>query len=272
MDIVGVHFGKRYKRNKRINRYAIVFHVETKYENPTISIPKKIKIKTERGSLQVPTDIIETGRTRLASIMCGDKAYAVGSPGDTGAVGLFFKKNGLWYVCSNMHVLAPERLSQGSVTIPIPMQQPDVVCLSSAGSEHACLEKATFDGTDLAIARIQNQTAVNNVIRGIGMPNGSINSANLNYGTQISGFGAFSNQVLYGAVENNRVSRIVEYQAIQTQIDDMIQTTMPALLGDSGSPVVTNATKVVGIIAAIDGASNAYLIPSQDILSFVQPD
>ena len=141
MDIVGLHFGKRYRRNERKNRYAIVFHVVTKLATPTISIPKNIKVKTPNGILSVPTDVIETGRTKLASIMCGDKAYSVGNPGDTGAVGLFLKKNGQWYICSNMHVLAPQRLGQGNVNIPIAMQQPDVVCLSATDTEYACLEK-----------------------------------------------------------------------------------------------------------------------------------
>lgn len=270
-DIVGVHFGKRYKGKKRINRYAIVFHVDKKLEHPDVAIPKTIKVKTPNGVLMVPTDVIETGRTRLASIKCGDKAYAISTPGDTGAVGLFFRKNNQWYICSNMHVLASQMLAQRNVYIPPANQRPDILCINATESQYACLERATFNGTDLAIARMQNQTAVENVIKGIGPVHGIINSGNIGHGYPLSCFGAFSNMLLNGSVENPRVSRIVQYHAIQTQIDDLIQTTLHASPGDSGSPVVGQLNAVAGIVVSIDNMFT-YVIPAQDILAFVKPD
>lgn len=274
-NIVGVHFGKKMKEanGKFLNRNAIVFHIEQKFSHPQKLIPKLITVKFKSGKTKVfPSDVIETGITKLLSVRPGDKASVRGKENVFGAAGLFFKKNGRLYVCSNMHVLAPQYLSDGYYYRPVSEQnERNVSCFTESKVIRGFLEEGSFRGIDIAIARFPDEYEIDNSVKGIGYQTGVIDSSLIIGGLSIKFYSPVLEKVVTGVVKNTSISKIVRFGNINVQIDDLVQAALPANYGDSGSFVFTKYNKVVGMLVSIDEGST-YFISIQKILKFINPD
>ncbi|MFI5128580.1 MAG: hypothetical protein ACHQFX_01255 [Chitinophagales bacterium] len=268
-NIVGVHFGFKNKGNVKTKKYAVVFHVQQKLGIPISKVPSKITIAVSGHRIHVPTDIIETGITKLRNVMMGDKAQSLSDPDEFGTAGLFLTINGELYVCSNMHVLGPQHIADRSYSCSISHQfRSDVVCFNDSDSVRAFLEKAVFNETDLAVARFKFPEKVTNRIRKMGQPTGFLEDDQLREGMNVQMFGAKSGNVVFGKIEALGVSRIVRYDSIRVTMTDLIATSLPVLSGDSGSVVVTEFLEVVGILVSSD-EQFAYVIPWSSIKKFI---
>ncbi len=108
-NLVGVHIGYKKRKGEFIQRYCVVFHVSKKYKNPSKPFPKKIKIETSNGEINIlPTDVIETGTLKLQSYLgC---RIRLKNDSEYGSLGFYLFRNRRLYFCSNMHVLAPDLL------------------------------------------------------------------------------------------------------------------------------------------------------------------
>lgn len=269
-NIVGVHLGFKNVDNSKTAEYAVVFHVIQKLGVPIKKIPKKILIKIDNEKFYLPTDVIETGITKLMGVMMGDKAQGLSSLNEFGTVGLYLPLNSSpKYVCSNMHVLAPQKIKQQYYNCPPSQQyQTDVVCSNDTENVKAFLQKAEFDTTDLAIARLKFPEDVTNSIKGIGQPTRGLNDNKLNEGMDIKMFGAASKKVNYGKIEEIGVVKKVDYDNCEVTISNLIATSIPVINGDSGSAIVNDNLEVVGILVSKD-ERYSYVIPWSKINSFM---
>lgn len=270
-NIVGIHFGNKEKDNSKKRTYAIVFHVKQKLKQPIKKIPEYIEIKMENGEfIKIPTDVIQTGQSKLLSLCMGDKAKTSETdPSDYGTAGLFMKKANNYYVCSNMHVLAPQFLLRGSIEIPTNKQKLNVRIFNSDESAFAYLEKASFRSIDLAIARIDRPSLITNRIRSIGNISGAANINALRRGDRVRIFGATSGS-MEGVITNLNIARHVEYDGKETIIPDLIAINCNADFGDSGSPVVLKRNNaVIGLLVSMDDLS-VYLINIDSIKFFTK--
>lgn len=274
-NIVGVHFGKKMKeaKGKFLNRNAIIFHIEQKFLYPQKLIPKFITVKFKSGKKKVfPSDVIETGITKLLNVRPGDKASVRGKENVYGAAGLFFRKNGFLYLCSNMHVLAPQYLNSGFYFKSVPNQvERNVSCFTSDKIVRGFLEEGSFRGIDIAIARFPDEHKIDVSIKGIGFHTGAIENNLIVIGLSIKFYSPVLEKVITGNVKNVSVSKIVRFGNLNVQIDDLIQTSLPARFGDSGSFVFASFKRIVGMIVSVDETST-YLIPIQKVFNFINPD
>jgi hypothetical protein len=269
-NIVGVHLGEKKIQSLKTGEYAIVFHVIQKFGVPVRKIPKKILIKIDGEKIYLPTDVIETGITKLMNVLIGDKAQGLSSLNEFGTIGLFLPLDGIpKYICSNMHVLAPEKVKQKHYYKSISQQfYTDVLCSNENESVKAFLEKGEFDKTDLAIARLQFPDRVTNRIKGIGQPTRLLNDNNLVVGMDVKMFGAKTKAVNYGQIEEVGVSRIVAYDTFEISVSNLVATSIYVQNGDSGSAIVNDNIEVVGILVSKDEIYS-YVIPSSKIKSFI---
>ncbi|MEI9911812.1 MAG: hypothetical protein WDO71_20505 [Bacteroidota bacterium] len=270
-NIVGVHFGNKMKKSKEGSVLAIVFHVKHKLEHPIKPIPKFVKVKMEDGKVKdIPTDVIQTGTTKLLSLHMGDKAKSrETSMDDYGTAGLFMKKGANYYMCSNMHVLAPQFISRGSVQIPEGSQRLNVRIYNSEDTAFAFLEKASFQSIDLAMAKIERPSLLTNKIRSIGNISGEANIGAIKRGERVSIYGATSG-FMNGTIEKLNIAKYVEYDGKETLIRNLIAIKCDATFGDSGSPVVLRGINaVVGILVSMDD-EYVYLITIDTIKTFTK--
>ena len=269
-NIVGVHFGDKKIDNLKTGNYSIVFHVIQKFRVPVKKIPKKVLIRLDEKKIFLSTDVIETGVTKLMNVLIGDKAQSLSCLEEFGTVGLFLPLDGPpKYICSNMHVLAPQKVKQKHY-FKSPNQQfyTDVICSKENESVKAFLEKGEFDTTDLAIARLQFPEKVSNQIKRIGQPTKFLNDKNLVVGLYVKMYGAKSKKICSGKIEELGVSRIIAYDTFEISVSNLIATTISVQNGDSGSAIVTNNVEVVGILVSKD-ENFSYIIPSSKINSFL---
>jgi hypothetical protein len=268
-NIVGIHFGYKRNKNMKIRRYAIVFHVQQKLGIPIKKIPQRLSLTINGEKISLPTDIIETGITKLINVMMGDTAQSVDNLDEFGTAGLFLTINGDIYVCSNMHVLGPQHIVDRTYSCP-PEQQfnTDVICSNDMDSTKAFLQKAEFGDTDLALARFQVPEKATNRIRKMGQPSNFLEDSDLRTGMSIQMFGARSQKVIFGDISELGVSKVVRYDNIKTTITDLIATSLQAKHGDSGSVVVNELLEIVGIVVSIDELFT-YVIPWSKIKEFI---
>jgi len=268
-NIVGVHLGTKKVGNIKTEEYAVVFHVVQKLGVPIKKIPKKILIKIDDENFYLPTDVIETGVTKLMNVLIGDKAQSLSNLEEYGTIGLFLPLDGTpEYICSNMHVLAPQKVRQKRYYKPLNQQFfTDVLCSNENESVKGFLQKGEFDTTDLAIARLQFPERVTNRIKKIGQPTKFINDNKLTIGIDVKMFGAKSKRLSKGKVVEVGVSRIVAYDTFEITVSNLIATSIIVQNGDSGSAVVNDNIEVIGILVSKDEMFS-YVIPSSKIKSF----
>lgn len=269
-NIVGVHVGYKKCGGRKTNRFSIVFHVKQKLEYPISHIPKTFNLTINKQKVAVPTDVIETGSTRLMNVLMGDKARSKNIKNEFGSAGLFISIQDDVYVISNMHVLAPQRLADRFYTCPKSEQFfTDVECFNETDTQRAFLEKAAFDGIDLAMARFQFPNNATFKIRDLGQPAKFLKQSEIKVGMRVQMFGASTNAIVQGTVEATSVSRFVEYDSLEVQIDDLIATSLPVIDGDSGSAVVNDFMKIAGVLVSADRSGFSYVIPSFEIEKFI---
>jgi hypothetical protein len=269
-NIVGVHVGYRVCKGKKRRQRAIIFHVQQKLSVPVCRIPTVIKFTHNKQQKSIITDVIQTGNTRLINVFMGDKARSLLVDDEFGTAGLFLDIDGVMHICSNMHVLAPQHIPNGTFSAD-PSQQfsTDVVIFNDKTRVKAFLAKAEFVSTDIAVARVQFPNQVTPKIKGLGTPSGVLNDNQITEGMTVKMFGARSNAVIRGVVKAVGVSRHVQYDNITIQISNLIATSLPVQEGDSGSAVVNSFLKVVGIAVSVDDES-AYVIPWSSIENFIR--
>lgn len=266
--LIGVGVGKKEKSGQLKRNYSIVFSVKKKGDDFKKEIPKYMEIEIEKDNLiRVPTDVKESGETQL-NVQYGDQAKPT-SLNSPGTLGLFLRRNGQIYGCSNMHVLGDHILANGFTTyhMPVPYQTDfDSIFLASDHYVYGCLEEGIFGDIDAAISRIMDTSLVNNSIPGYGVPGG----------IQYLNWSNYSiNVVLYGNVSGSQAS-VVRYIGQMVHFNhrgwdafptDLMLIDKVSTSGDSGA-IVFNPFNM-RVIGMLIGSTDHYscVIPIHKILS-----
>jgi hypothetical protein len=161
-NLEGVHAGPK-KVNGEIlpDCYSIVFHVSRKKKQPEKQVPKFIRVKKgEQGFMKVPTDVIQTGSMKLnntKSIKIGDQTKNRHSP-FIGTISSYFSTATGVYLCSNMHVLAPQLLNSGQVFYDARRGDApqSILLFNNVIAATAQLTVAVFNGIDFGFAKLDN--------------------------------------------------------------------------------------------------------------------
>lgn len=282
-DVVGISVSNKHRRGVKRRYYAIVFHVHRKKDNvPTSSlIPQWFEVKIPgRGSVKVPTDVVETGEFELCSakppITPGSTASNLLASASGSAGPLAVDGRGKYYVISNMHVLGKQYLNRGYYDVVVPeISQKPTVCFTNSSGFHidALFTRGTFGGAlDIAMARIENDDIckVMNIIPGEGRPTGILDIDSSSYiGTEVN---------IYGSISGKQSSKITCSDAIislwlnnkKISLTNLIQFS-PACSksGDSGCPVFNPSLKILGIIVGRD-KKFSYAIKIEKALKYLK--
>lgn|GEM_PF-4291273 len=269
-DFFGVHVGEKTKGGKKTSKLSIVFHVKAKNQNPKNKIPDFFPIKGPSGRTQkIHTDVIETGEFKFhRNIEIGDLAKHTQSV-NQGTLGLFLKRNGHVYGCSNMHVLGEPLLQQGMNVYYKDISQQTIIdsnFRSINTSLDGFLEQAVFGGLDAAISRVADESLIDNNIKGIGAPNGIYILTDSNYkGLQVNV--STSRGVLPSVVQSNGAVLATQLFQVKATMTELICLSKVTEGGDSGAVVVVgNTRKVLGIVMGAD-LRFTYVIPVWKILN-----
>jgi len=268
-NLLGVHIGYLETDGIYKQRYGIVFHVKKKYKNPSKFIPEEITIKIpKQGEKKVPTDVVEVGKFELQNTHPGKKVKPRGNY-NYGSVGFFAKRNGLFYIVSNMHVLGSKYVRKGDKYYYKHINnqtRPDIKISDKKG---AFLEHGFFEDIDAAIARV-NPQRINNNIPGFGKPKGyyiiNFNNLNVMRRKKYTMYGATSYEVPTRLIEIGKVIATSTY-GNHIYLTDLIKITKCAIPGDSGSPVFEpKSMTLLGMVVGSDERFT-YLIPIDKILN-----
>jgi len=268
-NLLGVHIGYLETDGVYKQRYSIVFHVKKKYKKPSNFIPEEIEISIpKQGKKKIPTDIVEVGKFQLQSTHLGNKVKPLGKY-NYGSVGFFAKRNGLFYLVSNMHVLGNKYVRRGDKSFyrhVTNQSRPDIKISNKNG---AFLEHGFFEDIDAAIARIRPER-ISNHIPGFGRPRGyfivNFNNLNVMRKKKYAMHGATSKTVNARLMEIGKVVA-EKYYGNEIFLTDLIKITKCAIPGDSGASVFEpKSMTLLGMVVGSDDRFT-YLIPIDKILN-----
>ncbi len=280
-NCIGVHLGNKKRKGKELRYYSIVFYVEKKQKEDDLKvdevIPTHFVIKLGHEFKKIPTDIIETGKLNLLSgIQPGEGVFSLRLKPNRGTIGLFFENSvGDLYACSNMHVMAQDFLNQNRISFfkhKNQQAQPDIVLFDDEIQIDAYLEKAIFNGIDVAIARIDDPIKIENSIPENGVPVGIkiINSSNFK-NFPINKFGRISHET-QGQIIG--FSGLISTDIANVFLNNLIVAELKTEKGDSGSPVFDSSLNLIGIVVGgFKGDASDMLtliIPIAKIIDFAQ--
>lgn len=193
--------------------------------------------------------------------------------GEWGTIGcLLNANNGDKYICTNMHVLRKNNKQTEFFRPKEEQNQVDVFLkdIESGASIDAFFERGTMNGTDLAIARIQNNQQINfkNIIVGNGIPTGFLEGNIVDFlNLAINIRGAKSLENISG--------RIIGQTSFPSEnIFNLLQAEIFSQNGDSGSPIFDDSLNLLGILVGgeINNHNISYIIPINQILDFINND
>ena len=269
-NLLGVHIGYIETSGKYKRRYGIIFHVRKKYKNPSNFIPDEIEISIpKQGKKKIPTDVVEVGKFQLQSTHLGNKVKPLGKYKYGVESGFFAKRNGLFYLVSNMHVLGNKYVRRGDKFFYRHINEQTRPDIKISDNKGAFLEHGFFEDIDAAIARIKPER-INNNIPGYEKPKGyfvvNFNNLNIMRKKKYKMYGATSNAVITRLMEIGKVVAIKPY-GNQIFLTDLIKVTKCAIPGDSGSPVFEpRSMTLLGMVVGSDERFT-YLIPIDKILN-----
>jgi hypothetical protein len=193
-NVVGVGIGEKVSEGKQTGTLAVKLFVRMKYPlselNSNLALPKEIN--------GIPTDIEESGAFRRFHTAAAHKAAGMPNPRTkmrpahtgcsigfqdpanqfvmAGTFGAVVKDNGATYILSNNHVLADEnRLALGAAIF-----QPGLLDGGSVATDQVAaltrfvtLDPSKPNSVDCAVARVTQNSIVNNAVLHIGAPKGS---------------------------------------------------------------------------------------------------
>ena len=280
-NCIGVHLGNKKRKAKELRYYSIVFHVEKKQKEEVLRvdqiIPTHFVIKLGNEFKKIPTDVIETGKLNLLSgIQPGEGVFSLRLKPNRGTIGLFFENNvNDLYACSNMHVMGQDFLNDNQISFFKPKNQqiqPDIVLFDDEIQIDAYLEKAIFNGIDVAIARIDDPTKIENSIPENGVPVGIkiINSSNFK-NLSIKKFGRISHETK-GQITG--FSGLIRTDISNVFLNNLIVAEIKTEKGDSGSPVFDDDLNLIGsVVGGFKGGASdklTLIIPIAKIIDFAQ--
>jgi hypothetical protein len=272
-NLEGVHAGPK-KVNGEIlpDCYSIVFHVSRKKKQPEKQVPKFIRVKKgEQGFMKVPTDVIQTGSMKLNGIQLGDQTKNRRSP-FIGTISFYFSTAKGVYLCSNMHVLAPQLLDSGQVFYDARRGDApqSILLFNNVIASTAQLTVAIFNGIDIGFAKLDNPQVpevIERIIKEVGPVKGAfgLTLANVN-SVQLS---------FYGISSRRRACFVSELGAVKSTdfeniyLTNLIKLNKCTLDGDSGAPVFDQHNRLVGVIIGSDDDAS-YALHINDITRFFQ--
>lgn len=282
-NVVGVNVTRKTRKKKKMNRYAVVFHVIKKEDVPIAKrIPQYLNVTYKGKKQQVPTDVVETGNNELTYIFPGQNGFESNRIDKAGTLGPIVNKNGVPHVLSNMHVMGLHVLENGVKQINRIVGPGDAVDIHCTVNDNirpiGILQRGLVNSLiDAAVAfipptlaqfvnRMEDVIDVNNPIV---LPNEVIKNP-------------FAVRMI-GNVSKVRRSMVISAVGIATfnypfggqSIFKMIQLS-PCCNepGDSGSPVFEPISKrIIGIVLGRDlNKKFTYVIPYQTIRQELQID
>lgn len=272
-NIVGVHVGRKEVDGRKTSRLSIVFHVAHKHNaDADTRIPRSfaITIPGLEREVRVPTDVIETGVFRHATLRAGDTVQDVATfeVGTSGFLATRVEQgNGeqRLYVCTNAHVIAQSLLHHGHIRIP-DQEQRVTTWVFGGITVQALLEEMWYGPVDAALARIPSTVPYTTTAHGLGpiyTPTGIPDDTFMN--RPVWAWGAASQRVLRGVISDIDV---VLPAPNGTPLTGVIQFDLNrnCIRGDSGGPVVQGDLRLVAILIGHDNRYS-YGVPVARILS-----
>jgi hypothetical protein len=268
-NIVGVRVGRKKKADKIMNYNAVIFHVISKTEPLRLEdgqlIPARLNIVLEDGTAyNLPTDVEEVGEFQFQ--------YAIGdnvddnTVGKEGTLGLFLTDGVNAYALTNYHVAGWNLMQQGynyydQNTGLIPDN------LTVSGVAGLAMYYGQISKTiDAAFINLGPAGGITNNLGGGNQVNnqGYVDPDSLKQGDTLIAYRNIASGSQYVTVASNSVQYDPQYKGIL--FDRVIALDRYSEAGDSGSLVVAQDFRVVGIVVGADKYS--YLIPFSAIYAF----
>ncbi|GAA0556849.1 trypsin-like peptidase domain-containing protein [Chitinophaga japonensis] len=272
-NLEGVHVGPKKVKGATLPAcYAIVFHVSRKKQRPGKPVPKFLRVKKgDQDYMKVPTDVIQTGKMKLAGIKIGERTKNQHSS-LVGTISFYFSTPNGVYLGSNMHVLAPQLLRSGQVFYDARKGDPpqSIRLFNDVIASTARLTVAVFNGIDFGFAKVDNPQVpevIERIIKEVGAVKGVFGLTRANVHTaQLSFYGISSGRrpcavTELGAVKNTNLQHIF--------LTNLIKLSRCTLDGDSGAPVFDQQNRLVGVIIGRDDDAS-YALHISDITRFFQ--
>ncbi len=271
-NLVGAFPGEKHVNGRPSGKYSIVFLVSTKQKKPAVMIPPYFNILIPgEGKKKILTDVVKAEKFKLRNANLGDKTKRRNSR-QFGAIGAFLAQDGDVFACSNSHVLLADMVRRGESYFfrPINQQQEaDVILIDHRGNQfNAFLQEGFFDDIDAAIARVADSSIVGNEIPGLGGPTGALTVQSSDIGLPIQMAGLVSG-LRQGEV--TRVGITLKSPIGNALFQDLIETSIISRDGDSGSPILNDALRIIGILVG-GTLSFSYIIPIDKILNAFKSD
>jgi hypothetical protein len=252
--------------------YAIVFHVSKKTTRARKKFPKSLRIDTGRNKkITVQTDVIETGPLELQGIKMGDGVRWQPDP-NAGTISFYMNAAHGVYVCSNMHVMAPNFLNRSQIIYDVRRGDPPqpIVFFDNAISSTAQLIHARYNGLDIAFARVDHPLEpqiMERSIGNLGPLRGFFDLNPSNAGTVALSF--------LGRTSGLQRCNVIGFRAVKGTVFKNVFLTnllrMPLCTqgGDSGAPVFDQRQRLVGIVIGRD-TRNSFALHINDVLAYFQ--
>ena len=284
-DVIGTAIGYRERDNVVTDELALIVYVRSGRKRARKSdypkhqqIPERVRLKVKGRTVWLPVDIIETRGPRLhAALVSGANIGNLGSVRVNGTIGWIARRqqDGAAVVCSNYHVLLRFPPKPGSAVLPFPVPGPPPAEFALSPSRFRggsspqndigpVVQGLRDQFVDVAIVLVANSVSVMSQVPGIGSigPARSITPADFASGPiPVQLRGSASDQVLRGVATQYPVNLPFPYPDLTTplQMLDLIATDLRTIEGDSGSVLLDDARRPIGILLGGDGVRSWYI-------------
>lgn len=271
----GISATVKRKDGVELEYYAIAVYVSDKNNAGENDVPTHVLYK----GYSIPTDVLVIHQSKACGL---SESISRKDVNVFGTAGVVLKKNNTDYLITNYHVACDDLLEAGVFSVdknntPVNNNIVQPATIFNGNALIGALTEARLDFF-IDIALIELNINIDNVVHGINI-NGVVDTADPKVrkalkNRQIRLWGAKTNKLLLGRIEDPNVIIDIEYNyGIKKTLFGIIRGNLesPAEEGDSGSAVIDDNGKLIGLIVSKGfGDNNIYIIPSHIILKTFQ--